>query len=112
MSSGMFPRHVRTPQTQPFVRHNFLGLIFFWGPVRPSAASNLFNLPSLPPRLTSPFLKGTRRKYRAEKKCLQILLSSTQAGPGRKVKQEEEEISRNHVPRLFLSSVLLAQVHS
>ena len=30
---------------------------------------------------------------------------STQAGPGRKVKQEEEEISRNHVPRLFLRSV-------
>ena len=45
------------------------------------------------------------RNYRAEKKSLQILLSSTQAGPGRKVKQEREEISRNHVPRLFLSSV-------
>ena len=43
--------------------------------------------------------------YRAEKKSLQILLSSTQAGPGRKVKQEQEDISRNHVPRLFLSSV-------
>ena len=45
--------------------------------------------------------------YRAEKKSLQILLSSTQAGPGRKVKQEQEEISRNHVPRLFLGSVLV-----
>ena len=33
------------------------------------------------------------------------MLSSTQAGPGRKVKQEQEEISRNHVPRLFLGSV-------
>ena len=44
--------------------------------------------------------------YRAEKKSMQILLSSTQAGPGRKVKQEQEEISRNHVPRLFLGSVL------
>ena len=43
--------------------------------------------------------------YRAEKKSWQILLSSTQAGPGRKVKQEQEEISRNHVPRLFLGSV-------
>ena len=43
--------------------------------------------------------------YRAEKKSLQILLSSTKAGPGRKVKQEQEEISRNHVPRLFLSSL-------
>ena len=43
--------------------------------------------------------------YRAEKKSLQILLSRTQAGPGRKVKQEQEETSRNHVPRLFLGSV-------
>ena len=45
------------------------------------------------------------RLCRAEKKCLQILLSVTQSGPGRKVKQEQEEISRNHIPRLFLSSV-------
>ena len=44
--------------------------------------------------------------YRAEKKYLQILLSRAQAGPGRKVKQEQEESSRNHVPRLFLGSVL------
>ena len=29
------------------------------------------------------------------------MLSSTQAGPGRKVKQQQEEISRNHVPRLL-----------
>ena len=43
--------------------------------------------------------------YRAEKKSWQILLSRTQAGPGRKVKQEQEEISRNLVPRLLLSSV-------
>ena len=43
--------------------------------------------------------------YRAEKKALQILLSRTQAGPGSKVKQQEEDISRNHVPRLFLNSV-------
>ena len=44
--------------------------------------------------------------YRGEKKSLQILLSSTQAEPGRKVKQGQEEISHNHVPRLFLGSVL------
>ena len=44
-------------------------------------------------------------RYRAEKKSLQIVLSSTQAGPGRKVRQEQKEISRNHVPRLFLGSV-------
>ena len=37
---------------------------------------------------------------------MQILLSSTQVGPGRQVKQEQEEISRNHEPRLFLSSVM------
>ena len=43
--------------------------------------------------------------YRAEKKYWQILLSRTKAGPGIKVKQEQEEISRNHVPRLFLGSV-------
>ena len=43
--------------------------------------------------------------YREEKKGLQILLSYSQAGPGRKAKQDQEEISRNHVPRLFLGSV-------
>ena len=35
------------------------------------------------------------------------MLSNSQAGPGRKVKQEQEEISRNHVPRLFLGSVYM-----
>ena len=49
---------------------------------------------------------------RAEKKSLQILLSSTQAGPGRNVKQEQEEISRNHIQRLFLSSVPRNKVYS
>ena len=39
--------------------------------------------------------------YREEKKGLQILLSYSQAGPGRKAKQGQEEISRNHVQRLF-----------
>ena len=42
--------------------------------------------------------------YREEKKSLQILLSYSQAGPGRKAKQGQEEISRNHVQRLFLGS--------
>ena len=51
-------------------------------------------------------MPGEFSMYRAEKKSMQILLSSTQAGPGRKVKQEQEEISRNHVPRLFLNSVV------
>ena len=35
--------------------------------------------------------------YRDWLKGVQILLSNSQAGPGRKVKQEQEEISRNHV---------------
>ena len=43
--------------------------------------------------------------YRAEKKSWQILLSRTQTEPGRKVKQDQEDISRNHVPRLFLGSL-------
>ena len=50
-------------------------------------------------------VKMVRMTYRAEKKSWQILLSRTQVGPGRKVKEEQEEISRNHVPRLFLGSV-------
>ena len=52
-------------------------------------------------------MEGETFKYRAEKKSLQILLSSTQAGPGRKVKQEQEEISRNHVEAFNSGSVHL-----
>ena len=44
--------------------------------------------------------------YRDEIYSLQILLSRTQARPGRTVKQEQEEISPNHVQRLNLISVL------
>ena len=40
--------------------------------------------------------------YRDEIKSLQILLSRTQAGQGRTVKQEQEEISPNHVRRINL----------
>ena len=43
--------------------------------------------------------------YRDEIYSLQILLSRTQAGPGRAVKQEQEEISPNHVQRINLISV-------
>ena len=35
--------------------------------------------------------------YRGEQKGMQILLSMTQARPGRAVKQEQEQNSRNHV---------------
>ena len=36
-------------------------------------------------------------KYRAQNKGMHILLSNSQAGPCRKVKEEQEEISHNHV---------------
>ena len=42
--------------------------------------------------------------YRDEILSLQILLSRTQSGPGRTVKQEQEEISPNHVQKLNLNS--------
>ena len=43
--------------------------------------------------------------YRGANKGLHVLLSSTQAGPGRTVKQEQEEISRNHVQTFISPSV-------
>ena len=45
--------------------------------------------------------------YRDEIYSLQILLSRTQAGLGRTVKQEQEEISPNRVQRFNLISVVL-----
>ena len=43
--------------------------------------------------------------YRGVNKGLFVLLSRTQAGPGRTVKQEQEEISRNHVQTFISPSV-------
>ena len=43
--------------------------------------------------------------YRGGNKGLFVLLSNTQAGPGRTVKQEQEEISRNHVQTFISPSV-------
>ena len=43
--------------------------------------------------------------YRDRLKGVQILLSNSQAGPGRTVKQEQEEISRNHVQAFIPGSV-------
>ena len=40
---------------------------------------------------------GSWMIYRVELKGPYVLLSETQAGPGRAVKQEQEENSRNHV---------------
>ena len=49
-----------------------------------------------------PVIKQDPYEYRARNKGMQILLSNSQAGPGRTVKQEQEEISRNHV-QTFIS---------
>ena len=46
-------------------------------------------------------------EYRARNKGMQILLSNSQAGQGRTVKQEQGEISRNHVQALIPGSVCL-----
>ena len=43
--------------------------------------------------------------YRGANKGLFVLLSRTQAGPGRTVKQEQEEISRNHVQTFICLSI-------
>ena len=44
-------------------------------------------------------------EYREPGKGLQILLSRTQPGPYRKVKQEQEDISPNHVQAFSRASV-------
>ena len=43
------------------------------------------------------FFQRLATLYRGVNKGLHVLLSRTQGGPGRTVKQEQEEISRNHV---------------
>ena len=48
-------------------------------------------------RFSGSYTGTTRSKYRGELKGLQILLSYSHAGPGRKAKQGQEEISRNQV---------------
>ena len=47
----------------------------------------------------------TQEIYRGENKGLHVLLSRTQAGPGRTVKQKQEEISRNHLQTFIFPSV-------
>ena len=43
------------------------------------------------------FASDLSEMYRDRLKGVQILLNNSQAEPGRKVKQQQEEISRNHV---------------
>ena len=50
--------------------------------------------------------------YRDRLKGVQIVLSNSQAEPGRTVQQEQEEISPNHVQRLNLISVSGYEVES
>ena len=49
--------------------------------------------------------RESRPNYGARNKGLQMLLSNSQAGPGRTVKQEQEDISCNHVQAFVLRSV-------
>ena len=48
--------------------------------------------------------------YRERLKGVQILLSNSPAGPGRTVKQDQEEISRNHVQTFIYLSLVLTSI--
>ena len=47
--------------------------------------------------------------YKGELQGLYVLLSRTQAGPGRAIKQQQEENSRNHV-KAFSESLYICQI--
>ena len=49
--------------------------------------------------------KTAHYRYRGGNKGLFVLLSNSQAGPGRTFEQEQEEISRNHVQTFISPSV-------
>ena len=53
------------------------------------------------------FISHSGGNYRAPGKSMYFLLSRTQAGPGRTVKQEQEETSRNHVQTFSGCSVYI-----
>ena len=61
---------------------------------------------------TRPVAEFQIRQYRGANKGLHVLLSRTKAGPGRTVKQEQEEISRNHVQTFICHSVCGGPSHS
>ena len=67
------------------------------------SSSTLSTDPSTRNERTGAFF--AKEAYRGANKGLHVLLSRTQAGPGRTVKQEEEEISRNHVQTFIFLSV-------
>ena len=72
--------------------------ILFWGEFQRVALFETASGVSQLVTMTLAWCVIIRQKlYRGEKKCLQILLSYSQVGQGRKAKQGQEEISRNHV---------------
>ena len=71
----------------------------FWPPL---SAGSRFTQPRAHPLAQ---LSTDVVKYRARNKGMQILLSNSQAVPGTTVKQEQEEISRNHVQAFIPGSV-------
>ena len=62
-------------------------------------------------KIQSPSLEDgpTNYLYRVRNKGMQILLGNSQVGPGTTVKQEQEEISRNHVQAFIPGSVCSLQ---
>ncbi len=50
--------------------------------------------------------RQTNAELQGGNKGLYVLLSRTQAGPGRTVKQEQEDISRNHVQTFIFPSII------
>ena len=54
-------------------------------------------------------INAPKEQYRDEMNSLQIQLSSTQAGPGRAVKEQQEQNSPNHVQRINLISVIVLE---
>ena len=57
--------------------------------------------------IESQIVSNVANMYRGENKGLFVLLSRTQAGPGRTVKQEQEEISCNHVHAFIYPSAYM-----
>ena len=97
--------HCMNFSIQVNTRANFLftpSLMFYALSNYPSnieVSHNLKNPFTRAARMLFPSSWTHRQTYRDEIYSLQILLSRTQAGPGRAFKQEQEEISPNYVQR-------------
>ena len=73
--------------------------------VHPNGTLSVYNIGIDPDGGVSEICGWAAQVYRGPGKSMQILLSNSQAGPGRTVKQEQEEISRNHVQTFSGGSV-------